>query len=146
MVLALLLSLGWSPVGRPAPAPNEEQRAKEKLDSLKKKLPDIVTDAVNKSQRWASKFEGSVDSLRQVGPAEAKLTVRLDALGQDPTGTIGKNPYYDEIAVIYLSYYDGAWTTRHYEGSWSQVVGGQANPNHKGVRFLMAAIDRVSEK
>jgi hypothetical protein len=45
---------------------------------------------------------------------------------------------------IHLSYYDGAWTTQRYEGTWTD----DANPkdNSRGAKFLMAALDELAAK
>jgi hypothetical protein len=106
-----------------------------------------------------------MESLRLVGPTEAKLTVRLEALSSDRTGAVEKVPTSDEVLVIYLTFYDGAWTTRRFDGTWNDaeiVLGGVAGPgagpgpgggrvaargtrNTRAAKFLLAAIDKVTE-
>lgn len=158
---AVILVLAFGSAARTAPAPTEEQLAKAKLETLKKKLPETLTDAVNKSERWSMKYEATVQSLRLIGPTEAKLTVRLEALSRDQNGTLEKAPASDEILVIYLTFYDGAWTTRRFDGTWNDVDvafaaggpagGGGRGPvrlirNNRAAKFLLTAIDEVTEK
>jgi hypothetical protein len=157
---ALILILAFGSSARTAPAPTEEQLAKAKLETLKKKLPETLTDGVNKSERWSMKYEATVQSLRLIGPSEAKLTVRLEALSSDQTGTVEKVPASDEVLVIYLTFYDGAWTTRRFEGTWNDAdspfaaggPGGGGRPatrntrNNRAAKFLLTAIDVVTEK
>jgi hypothetical protein len=159
---ALILVLAFGPAARTAPAPTEEQLAKAKLEILRKKLPETLTDGVNKSERWSMKYEATVQSLRLIGPTEAKLTVRLEALSRDQNGTLEKAPASDEILVIYLTYYDGAWTTRRFDGTWNELEatfvaggpggGGGGRPaargtrNNRAAKFLLTAIDEVTEK
>jgi hypothetical protein len=140
--------------GESAPAPSDELAAKSKLETVRKKLPAVVEETVNKSERWTRQFEASIQSLRMIGPAEAKLTVRLSAVNN--TGV--KDTSRDEVLVIYFSYYDGTWTTRRFEATWAETDpafggGGRAggggvrgNGNSRAMRFLMAAIDEASEK
>ena len=152
---------------RAAPEANETRVAKDRLDVLKKRLPDLLVDSINKSERWAMKYEATVQSLRMIGPAEAKLTIRLEALSAEHTGTLEKVPTSDEVLVIFLSYYDGNWTTKRFEATWidsDPVVvaggfgggpgagGGRVAPrssmlrNNRGARFLLAAIDEAGDR
>jgi hypothetical protein len=162
ITFTLILVLAFTPFARTAPAPTEEQLAKAKLETLKKKLPETLTDGVNKSERWSMKYEATVQSLRLIGPTEAKLTVRLEAFARDQNGTLEKAPPSDEILVIYLTFYDGAWTTRRFEGTWNELdtafaAGGgpgggrgvanpRGNRNNRAAKFLLAAIDDLTEK
>jgi hypothetical protein len=150
-----------------APEANEGRLAKDRLEALKKRLPDLLVDSINKSDRWAMKYEATVQSLRLIGPAEAKLTIRLEALSSERTGTLEKVPASDEVLVIFLSYYDGNWTTKRFEATWvdsDPVVvaggigggpgagGGRISPrssmlrNNRGARFLLAAIDEAGDQ
>jgi hypothetical protein len=150
---ALFLSLLLCIRGDTAPSPNEELTAKTKLESLRKKVPDVLEEEVNKSDKWIRQYEASVQTMRMIGPGEAKLTVRLKAV--NTTGV--KDGSHDEVVVVYLSYYAGTWTTRRFESTWSDpdFVGGggggrggapRSTGNSRGVRFLMAALDEVAEK
>jgi hypothetical protein len=135
-----------------APAPADEIAAKSRLETLRKKLPSVLEESVNKSDKWTRQFEASVQSLRMIGPNEAKLTIKLSAISN--TGT--KDIQHDEVVVVYLSCYDATWTTRRFEATWAELdpVGGRGgagggvrgNGNSRGARFLMAAIDEVTEK
>ena len=136
-----------------APAPNEEAAAKSRLESLRKKLPSVLEEAVNKSEKWTRQFEASVQSFLMIGPTEAKLTIKLSAISN--TGT--KDTQHDEVIVIYLSCYDATWTTRRFEATWADpdfaagrgpAAGGgvRGNTNSRAARFLMAAIDEATEK
>lgn len=134
-----------------APAPNDEIAAKSRLETLRKKLPGVLEESVNKSDKWTRQFEATVQSLRMIGPNEAKLTIKLSAISN--TGT--KDTQHDEVVVVYLSCYDATWTTRRFEASWNELDpaigrggggGIRGNGNGRGVRFLMAAIDEVTEK
>jgi hypothetical protein len=150
-VLALVLLL--SQQVQAAPAPNDEIAAKSRLESLRKKLPAVLEEAVNKSDKWTRQFEATVQSLRMIGPNEAKLTVKLSAINN--TGT--KDTLHDEVVVIYFTCYDATWTTRRFEATWAELdpagprgaaAGGgvRGSANSRGVRFLMAAIDEATEK
>jgi hypothetical protein len=166
ITVALILISAFGTAARTAPATTEEQLAKAKLEPLRKRLPEVLTESVNKSDRWLMKYEATVESLRLVGPTEAKLTVRLEALSSDRTGAVEKVPISDEVLVIYLTFYDGAWTTRRFDGTWNDaevVLGGVAGPgagpgagpagriaargtrNTRAAKFLLAAIDKVTE-
>jgi hypothetical protein len=148
-VLALALLI--CPRLESAPAPADEIAAKSRLETLRKKLPGVLEESVNKSDKWTRQFEASLQSLRMIGPNEAKLTIKLSAISN--TGT--KDTQHDEVVVVYLSCYDATWTTRRFEASWNELDpavgrggggGIRGNGNGRGVRFLMAAIDEATEK
>src|SRR5262249_20753570 len=115
-----------------APAPD----AKEKLAALKKKLPNVA-------QEWWERNAGSFGGVstmpqpevrlaRQISPTEAKVTVLLTSVSQEPL-------------TIYLHYYDCNWTSTRYEGKWKE-----ANTQHEdaisAIRRLMLAIDELGDK
>jgi hypothetical protein len=151
--VAVALALVCGSQLKAAPAPSEEIAAKSRLESLRKKLPGVLEEAVNKSDKWTRQFEASVQSLRMIGPAEAKLTIKLSAVSN--TGT--KDTQHDEVVVVYLSCFDATWTTRRFEATWTDPdfapgrgpaggAGVRGNGNSRGARFLMAAIDEATEK
>jgi hypothetical protein len=152
--VALALAVLCCSQPQAAPAPSEEIAAKSRLESLRKKLPAVLEEAVNKSDKWTRQFEASVQSLRMIGPTEAKLTIKLSAI----TNTGTKDTQHDEVIMIYLSCYDATWTTRRFEATWGDpdfaagrgpAAGGggvRGNTNSRGTRFLMAAIDEATEK
>jgi hypothetical protein len=142
LALAIVLSIclsGWA-----APAPSDEQTAKAKLEALEKKLPDLLTENVDQSEYWANPYKGSVRAVRMTGPTSAKLTVRLEHFAKNENGGVVKAPRLDEVLVIYMSYYDGVWTTQRYEGTWTDDT--YLKANSRGVKFLMAALDEMAAK
>ena len=125
-LLALALCASAAPAA-------DERKAQETFEALKKRLPGVVTEWAKKSGRWDPKREPTVELVRRVAADEAKLVIvfkGLDGMGKP-------DPLFDDIVTIYLRYFDGAWTTRRYDSSWTPTVYG-----NKAVRFLMLAIDK----
>jgi hypothetical protein len=145
VVFAIALILSFGLPGEAAPTPSEEQPAKAKLEALKKKLPDCLKEYIDncdvENHRWECIYKTSVPTLRMTGPAEAKLTVRLEAFRNIGVKGVVKRPNEDAVLVIYLTYYDGVWTTRRFDGTWSE-----GHFNTIGTKFLMSAIDELNEK
>jgi hypothetical protein len=107
--LALLLAVSSLPA---APAPEPGREAKQKLEDLKKRLPDAV--AAWARERWYDTSRVEVRLARLVGPAEAKVT--LVSLATDPRGQ--RQPNQDEVITVFLRYYDGSWSPTRFEASW----------------------------
>jgi hypothetical protein len=131
--LALLVPVLSVPA---APAPEPGREAKQKLEGLKKRLPDAV--AAWAHERWAGSSRVEVRIVRLLGPAEAKLT--LVSLAANTQG--GREPEHDEVITVFLRYYDGAWSATRFEVSWPA----SDNESNKAVRFLMLAIDEAGSK
>jgi hypothetical protein len=100
--LALLLAL---PHLNAAPAPEPGRGAKEKLEALKKRLPDVV--AAWARERWDDSRKVEVRMVRLLGPARAKVVIV--SLGVDPQGR--RRPVDDTAYTILLDFYDGVWST-----------------------------------
>ena len=88
ITIALIAVLSFDSAARTAPATTEEQLAKAKLETLKKRLPEVLTESVNKSDRWLMKYEATVQSLRLVGPTEAQSSQS----GWRPCPAIAREP------------------------------------------------------
>jgi hypothetical protein len=119
-----------------APAPNTTRKAKEKLEALKKRLPDIVSSWAK--ERWYQTETVEVRVVRMLGPTQAKVVLLSQA--SDDQG--GRKPYQDKVFTIFLDFYDGIWSSTRFDASWPAT-------NHfenSSVRFLMLAIDEAGEK
>src|SRR5262249_42019211 len=88
-----------------APAPGEGRAAKEKLESLKKRLPDLLGAWLEKKENctwlpgdWTCKPELRV--LRRVGPERAKAVILLTAF--DTKGGPMRNR--DVLLTVFLLY------------------------------------------
>ena len=117
-----------------APAPAErasdpDLAARKGLESLRKRLPGVV--AAWAKERWYKGDPVRLRLVRRVGPAEAKLTLRM-----------GDDPKTDELLTIYLRYHDGLWTTTRFESTWE----GRSSFNDRAARFLMLGIDESGSK
>jgi hypothetical protein len=140
--LLCLVILAVVPCVEAAPAP--VSKAKEKLEALKKRLPDLADDWLKKRPHdgwlldgWTCKPE--LRLVRQVSPDRAKVVI-LFAM-YDKKGAPW--PVQDLLLTIFLSYYDGHWTIERSE------VAGRLN-DARAVRptfaFLMLVIDEAAEK
>jgi hypothetical protein len=118
-----------------APAPTDG-RAKERLEALKKRLPGVV--AAWAKERWYRSNKVEVRVVRRLGPAEAKVSILSRSFHSDGTRT----RHDDAVLTIHLRYYDGAWTTTHFDGTWSATN----DFNSRAARFLMLAIDESEGK
>jgi hypothetical protein len=118
-----------------APAPAPGRAAKEKLEALKKKLPDLVSDWLK--ERWPPKKAVEVRVVRMLGPTEAKVV--LMSHWADSKGRTNPN---DEVFTIFLVYYDGVWSATRFDSSWTVKDDFENN----AVRLLMLAIDEAAEK
>jgi hypothetical protein len=121
----------------PAPAPNN--KAKEKLEALKKRLP-VVLDAWVK-ERSVTQSVNLIPVLRRVrliGDGQAKVVVHLHS--RNEAGQASDSALF--MVTIYLSFYDGLWTTTRFE--W----GGYRREKRweESTPFLMDAIDEAAEK
>jgi hypothetical protein len=126
-----------------APAPTPGQKAKVKLEALKKRLPDLVDDWLKKrpNDGWLTRdftCKPEIRLVRQVGSDRAKVVILFSMV--DGQGT--PFPSQNLVLTVFLSFYDGSWTIER-----SEVAG---RLNGKGVRptfaFLMMAIDKAAEK
>ena len=118
-----------------APASAEGRAAKEKLEALKKKLPDIVSSWAK--ERWYDNCTVEVRVVRMLGPTEAKVV--LMSRWADPKGRPDLS--HDNIFTIFLDFYDGVWSTTRSD-AWSLTD----DYFNRAIRFLMLAIDEAAEK
>ena len=113
----------------PAPASDPDTAARKGLEALRKRLPGVVASWAK--ERWHKDDPVRLRLVRRVGPAEAKLTLRM-----------GDDPKTDQLLTIYLRFHDGLWTTTRFESTWE----GRSSFNDRAARFLMLAIDEAAEK
>jgi hypothetical protein len=125
-----------------APAPEPGLKAKEKLETLKKKLPALVGDWLkeNENIRWFSyqrTYSPKLRVMRRVGPDRAKAVILFEAF--DKNGARAR--YYDALLTVFLTYQDGCWTTERFE----EVIH-ISNEKRPTFAYLMLAIDEAAEK
>jgi hypothetical protein len=124
-----------------APAPVPGRAAKEKLEALKKKLPDVVSPWAK--ERWPAFRTVKVRIVRMLSPTQAKVVVTSRWVDEQGTHL----PQRDEVFTIFLDFYDGAWSATRCDTSWSVKDDGPSYHSfNKAIRFLMLAIDEAAEK
>jgi hypothetical protein len=126
-----------------APAPAPGRAAKEKLEALKKKLPDLVSDWQKENPGFVSSqgtFSPELRVMRRVGPDRAKAVILFAAF--DKNGA--RAPDYEIMLTVFLTYQDGCWTTERFEVSRPRRA--SINVPHPNFAFLMLAIDEAAEK
>lgn len=145
-VVVVLLSV--LPV-RGAPIPESSRLPRQKLDALAKRLPKVLEDKdwqehlaalgkilVSKIGPITGFGNLEVKLVRRIGPAEAKIRLRLPA-----KGSRGKQlPTEDIWWVIHLRYYDGLWTTTSVDSSLAPNFAGAAGAGH----YLMHLLDEAA--
>src|SRR5262245_298845 len=107
------------------PAPDPGAEAKQKLEILKKKMPDVVAKWVK-----GGGFAGSLRVAKQLDHNTAKLVYLLDQNGARPEGF-----------TIYLSFYNACWSTTHYKATWTDES--HCVDLNRAVWLLMLAIDEA---
>jgi hypothetical protein len=123
-----------------APAPDERREEQGKLDALGNELPGLVASGaterfgLNPNPPFA--FHAQVKYLRRVAEHRAKATVVLDY--SEP----GKPPQSSMILSVRLQYFEGAWSTIDYDGTWNAFG---AHQRETGL-YLLLAIDRAGAK
>src|SRR4051794_29238323 len=102
VLLVLASALLYLPAARPASATSPEREARDKLETLKKQLPEVITTWVDRRQRLLlgslgreGQFTGSLRFVHLVNPIEAKIGILLRFIDSD-----GK-PYPDCDQVIF---------------------------------------------
>jgi hypothetical protein len=133
IVLTALILAGFAYSG---PAELADQSAHENLSKLKGSLPSILAHW-DREERW---FPGSqVQNLviRRMSPLEARITIAFHFVDG---GRGSPEREHKEIITIYLRFFDGMWTTTHYEATW-----GVSEHQNRAFRFLMVAIDQSAE-
>lgn len=122
-----------------APAPDS---SKQKLAALKKKLPDLVGDWLKK-EKFTIPPGGTCKSelrvLRRLGANRAKAVILFTAF--EKKGARAES--WDLLLTVFLSYYDGCWTTETFDASCRSLESKQLRPYFA---FLMMAIDEAAEK
>ncbi|QJW95066.1 hypothetical protein [Frigoriglobus tundricola] len=105
LLAILLVVVPFGLFGASSKANPESEQAKEKLDKLQKKFPQLI-------HKWAEqaedklkggKLKSELKMLRWIGPTEVKITY---ACSFDVEGIQGS-----WTMSFYLRYYDGKWTT-----------------------------------
>jgi len=140
LCLALLFLV---PHGDAAPAPEPGKKAKEKLETLNKRLPTVVGDWLkdNENTSWFSygrTYSPKLRVMRRIGPDRAKAVILFEAF--DKNGARAR--YYDALLTVFLTYQDGCWSTER-----SEVVRRGDNGDFpRACDFLMLAIDEAAEK
>jgi hypothetical protein len=140
VILALALAI---PSVAAVPSPSPDREARDKLEALKKRLPDIVGEWMKKEggaswlrNNWTCVPEVRV--LRRVAPKGAKAVIRFAA--SDENGV--RDWRGDVLLTIFLTYQDGCWTTERFE-----AVGYTDPGTFRTIfAFLMLAIDEAAEK
>jgi hypothetical protein len=115
-----------------APAPTPGLKAKEKLETLKKRLPDVVGSWAK--ERWYPSETVEVRVVRMLGPSQAKGVMLSRQRGPASAN--------DKVVTIFLDFYDDVWSATRFEGSWPA----KNDFENRNVRFLMLAIDEAAEK
>jgi hypothetical protein len=126
-----------------APAPDRDRLPKQKLEALKKRLPDLVNDWLQMKEydHWLPRninCKPELRVLRRVGPDRAKMVILFAAFDGKGAPVHG----YDMLLTVFLSYQDSCWTTKRYETAmrYKEIAG------HQTFAFLMLAIDEAAEK
>ncbi len=140
LCLALLLIVSQL---ESAPAPDRDRLPKQKLEALKKRLPNLVGDWLKEKGNvtWLARSatcNPELRVLRRVGPDRAKVAILFEAF--DDKGAREVN--WDVLLTIFLSYQDGCWTTDRFEAARR----GQKAGLGESFAFLMLAIDEAAEK
>jgi hypothetical protein len=121
--------------GAAAPIPDAARQRLETFETLKKKLPQVVSRLAN-SDSWLLGGDVKVRLIRRIAADEAKVTVVSEVTNN------GKRwPSQDEYLTLYLHYFDGAWTTTRFEGSSSEK-----DFVNKTAYALMLGIDQIGER
>jgi hypothetical protein len=127
------------------PAPDPARLPKQRLEALKKKLPDVVGEWLKKEHSGfrpdqVLPHKPKVRVLHLVAAERARAVILFEAY--DAKG----NPHreLDALLTVFLTYYDGIWTTDKFE----VVVrnGNDAGTLRTGFPFLMVDIDEAAEK
>jgi hypothetical protein len=98
LCLAVLLV---DPHADAAPAPAPDRAAKEKLEALKKRLPNIVRSWAK--ERWYDSAAVEVRFVRMLGPTQAKVV--LMSRMADKKGR--PDHLNDKVFTIFLVFYGG---------------------------------------
>lgn len=108
--LAAVLCLGMFVIlaRSAAPVPQRDSGAKRKFETLKKKLLPVVARWLKDEGAYGDRggVEPEVRLARLIAPAKAKITFRFKV-----TLDGERLPEDDYFISVYLSYYDGHWTT-----------------------------------
>jgi len=124
-----------------APAPD---LTKQKLETLKKRLPNTLGDWVKRegSVNWLTNnwtCAPEVRVLRRVAPERAKAVILFAS--SDERGV--RNWRGDVLLTVFLTYQDGCWTTERFE----TVVFRNADTGGRATfALLMLAIDEAAVK
>jgi hypothetical protein len=126
-----------------APAPTPGLKAKERLEALKKRLPDLVDDWLKKRPKdsWITReftCKPELRLVRQVGTDRAKVVILFTMID----GQGAPFPSQDLLLTIFLSYYDGSWTIERSEVA-GRLAGKSVRPTFA---FLMMSIDEAAAK
>jgi len=144
-VLGLLVFAGAGQVApAPAPAPAQDESLL-KLEKLKKKLPDLLTEWKQSKRLHTNNdydFTCEPRLVRRLSPTEAKVAIVIQPFRMRDAR---RDPSNEQILTIYLQFFDGVWTTTKFEAVWNGYFCGEREGN-SFARFLMLAIDESAEK
>ncbi len=126
------------PEGEPT---GKEDDAQVKLDAIKKQLPSIASRGCESGLIR----EPKVRLARRTSPTEAKITLvaKTPTVSAEPGEP--EHPGADCFFVIYLRYFDGAWTTIRWEADYCDS-GSQKTPFRPYIQKLTLAIDEIDGK
>jgi hypothetical protein len=125
------------------PVPDQVRLSKQKLETLKNRLPGLVADWMKERRNTGWLPNGGtcnpeLRGLRRLGPDRAKVVLLFTVF--DQTGA--RAPYHDVLLTIFLTYQDDCWTTDRFEVA-SRV---NAEASRSTFAFLMLDIDEAAEK
>jgi hypothetical protein len=126
-----------------APAPDRDRLPKQKLEALKRRLPDLVGDWLKETGNisWIPRSYScnpELRVLRRVSTDRAKLVILFEAF--DSKGARAQS--CDMLLTVFLSYQDGCWTTERSEAARR----GENAALGQSFAFLMLAIDEAAGK
>jgi hypothetical protein len=97
--LLCLVALVVIPCVEAVPAP--VSKAKERLETLKKRLPHVVGSWAK--ERWYPRETVEVRVVRMLGPSQAKVVL----MSRASDGKGGPAPWKDKVFTIFLDFYNG---------------------------------------
>jgi hypothetical protein len=141
---ALVLLLAC-PTAFATPAPDTAEKAKERLEAMKKRLPEVVEGWYRRQgvMPWlppGCTCRTELRLVRRLAPDRAKAVLLLAAYGDAGKRWEGG----DVLLTVFLSFQDGCWTSERFE-----LVGSGPAPERLArlpVALLVLAIDEAAEK
>jgi hypothetical protein len=127
------------------PAPDSARLPKQRLEALKRKLPDVVGDWMKQEGRFvwlpnSVTCAPEVRVVRRVAPERAKAVILFAARDQQGVRDWRK----DVLLNVFLTYQDGTWTTEKFEVFIRSGL--NLGTARETFAFLMMDIDEAAEK